>query len=73
MRFFVGRFVIPLGTKPPFLLVLIVREDFRAILARSGKSLDVKLLLSALQQTLEFEYYLEKRFAQTVLRILCIN
>jgi vacuolar protein sorting-associated protein 53 len=46
--------------------VLSIREDFRGILARSGKSLDVKLLLSALQQSLEFEYYLEKRFAQTV-------
>jgi hypothetical protein len=42
------------------------REDYRGILARSGKSLDVKLLLSALQQSLEFEYYLEKRFSQAV-------
>ena len=29
--------------------------------------MDVKLLLSGLQQSLEFEYYLEKRFAQSVL------
>jgi hypothetical protein len=42
------------------------RDDYRGILARSGKSLDVKLLLSGLQQSLEFEYYLEKRFSQTV-------
>ena len=28
--------------------------------------MDVKLLLSALQQSLEFEYYLEKRFSQAV-------
>jgi vacuolar protein sorting-associated protein 53 len=28
--------------------------------------LDIKLLLSALQQTLEFEHYLEKRFSQAV-------
>src|SRR5436190_9670494 len=42
------------------------REDYRGILVRSGKSLDVKLLLSALQQSLEFEYYLEKRFSHAV-------
>jgi len=42
------------------------REDFQGILARTGKSLDVKLLLTALQQSLEFEHYLEKRFSQTV-------
>ena len=42
------------------------REDYRGILARSGKGLDVKLLLSALQQSLEFEYYLEKRFSHAV-------
>jgi vacuolar protein sorting-associated protein 53 len=29
--------------------------------------LDVKLLLSALQQSLEFEHYLEKRFSQNVI------
>ena len=45
----------------------MMREDYRGILARSGKGLDVKLLLSALQQSLEFEYYLEKRFSQTVI------
>ena len=34
---------------------------------RSGKGLDIKLLLNALQQSLEFEHYLEKRFSQAVL------
>ena len=42
------------------------REDYKSILARSGKGLDVKLLLSALQQSLEFELYLERRFNQAV-------
>lgn len=47
------------------------REDFRGILSRSlrradGQSLDVDLLLSCLQETLEFEHSLEKRFAATV-------
>ena len=46
------------------------REDYRGILARSGKGLDVKLLLSALAQSLEFEHYLEKRFSQHVLDLL---
>lgn len=44
------------------------REDFKAILQRSmrrgdGQSLDVDLLLSCLQETLNFEHSLERRFA----------
>jgi regulator of replication initiation timing len=47
------------------------REDFRGILSRSlrradGQSLDVDLLLSCLQETLDFEQSLEKRFTATV-------
>lgn len=47
------------------------REDFRGILSRStrkvdGLSLDVDLLLSCLQETLDFEHGLERRFANTV-------
>lgn len=46
------------------------REDFRGILSRStrkvdGLSLDVDLLLSCLQETLDFEHGLERRFANT--------
>ncbi|KAL9050653.1 MAG: hypothetical protein Q9162_006512 [Coniocarpon cinnabarinum] len=49
------------------------REDFKGILQRSskradGQSLDVGLLLSCLQETLEFEHALERRFAQDVRR-----
>jgi len=64
MRFFVRRFVIPLGIQHESNTDF--REDYRGILARSGKNLDVKLLLSALQQSLEFEHYLERRFSQVV-------
>ncbi|KAF3911266.1 hypothetical protein AA313_de0204191 [Arthrobotrys entomopaga] len=44
------------------------REDFKGILVKAmrtdgGKSLDVNLLLNCLQETLDFEQYLEKRFA----------
>lgn len=44
------------------------RDDFRGILERStkraeGPSLDVNLLLSCLQETLDFEHSLERRFA----------
>ncbi|KAI9802228.1 MAG: hypothetical protein M1825_002949 [Sarcosagium campestre] len=44
------------------------RDDFRGILSRSmrkvdGQSLDVNLLLSCLQETLDFEQGLERRFA----------
>ncbi|KAK2765340.1 Vacuolar protein sorting-associated protein 53 [Arachnomyces sp. PD_36] len=41
------------------------REDFKGILSRSvsaGQTLDVGLLLSCLQETLDFEHSLEKRF-----------
>ncbi|KAI5858605.1 Vps53-like protein [Tricharina praecox] len=43
------------------------KDDYKGILQRamrkeSGKSLDVNLLLSALQETLDFELYLERRF-----------
>lgn len=44
------------------------REDFKGILSRSvsaGQTLDVGLLLSCLQETLEFEHFLEKRFNST--------
>ncbi|RMZ66574.1 garp complex subunit vps53 [Pyrenophora seminiperda CCB06] len=44
------------------------REDFKSILQKSvrrsdGQSLDVQLLLSCLQETLDFEHTLERRFA----------
>lgn len=47
------------------------REDFRGILSRAarkadGLSLDADLLLSCLQETLDFEQSLEKRFVNTV-------
>jgi hypothetical protein len=47
------------------------REDFKAILQRSmrrgeAQSLDVDLLLSCLQETLNFEHSLEQRFANEV-------
>jgi len=47
------------------------REDFKAILQRSmrrgdGQTLDVDLLLSCLQETLNFEHSLENRFANEV-------
>lgn len=38
------------------------RDDIKVLLSQSGKSTDVQLLLKALQETLEFEQYLEKRF-----------
>lgn len=43
------------------------KDDYKGILSRAmrkegGKPLDVNLLLSALQETLEFEQFLEKRF-----------
>lgn len=44
------------------------REDFKGILSRSvsaGQTLDVGLLLSCLQETLDFEHFLEKRFNTT--------
>ncbi|KAJ5586759.1 uncharacterized protein N7459_002524 [Penicillium hispanicum] len=42
------------------------REDFKGILSRpvrNGQTIDVNLLLSCLQETLEFEQSLERRFA----------
>lgn len=47
------------------------KEDYRGILSRfqrkvDGKSLDVDLLLRCLQETLEFEHWLEQRFAGEV-------
>ncbi|KAJ5688665.1 hypothetical protein N7462_003057 [Penicillium macrosclerotiorum] len=42
------------------------REDFKNILSRSvrsGQTIDVNLLLACLQETLEFEHSLERRFA----------
>ena len=47
------------------------REDFKGILSKSirradGQSLDVNLLLSCLQETLEFEHGLERKFTNTV-------
>ncbi|KAF8242827.1 hypothetical protein K440DRAFT_647787 [Wilcoxina mikolae CBS 423.85] len=44
------------------------KDDFKGILQRAmrregGQSLDVNLLLSALQETLDFELYLERRFS----------
>ena len=47
------------------------REDFKAILQRSvrkgdSQSLDVDLLLSCLQETLNFEHSLERRFSNDV-------
>jgi hypothetical protein len=47
------------------------REDFKSILQKSvrrgeGQSLDVELLLSCLQETLDFEHSLERRFSNEV-------
>ena len=47
------------------------RDDFNGILSRAmrkadGQSLDVNLLLSCLQETLDFEHGLERRFTSTV-------
>ncbi|KAL2798194.1 Vps53-like protein [Aspergillus keveii] len=42
------------------------RDDFKGILsrsARSGQTIDVNLLLSCLQETLDFEHSLERRFS----------
>lgn len=44
------------------------RDDYKGILSRttrSGQTLDVSLLLSCLQETLDFEHSLERRFAKT--------
>jgi hypothetical protein len=47
------------------------RDDFKAILQRStrrtdGQTLDVNLLLSCLQETLNFEHNLERKFSNEV-------
>ena len=47
------------------------REDFKSILQKAvrrgdGPSLDVELLLSCLQETLDFEHSLERRFSNEV-------
>jgi hypothetical protein len=56
------------------------REDFKSILQKSvrrgdGQSLDVELLLSCLQETLDFEHSLERRFLNEVRdnRLACYN
>lgn len=44
------------------------REDFKGILSRSvraGQTLDVNLLLSCVQETLDFEQFLDRKFATT--------
>ena len=44
------------------------REDFKGILqrsVRSGQTLDVNLLLSCVQETLDFEQFLDRKFATT--------
>jgi hypothetical protein len=51
------------------------RDDYNGILQRAmrkegGKSLDVNLLLSALQETLDFELYLDRRLASDVSGLL---
>ena len=51
------------------------RDDFKGILARSmrrldGQTIDVDLLLSCLQQTLEFEQYLEQKLSSDVCPIM---
>lgn len=48
------------------------REDFKGILSRSFRnrqSLDINLLLSCLQETLDFEHYLERKFASSSSRV----
>ncbi|KAK7205852.1 putative GARP complex subunit Vps53 [Myxozyma melibiosi] len=42
----------------------ITREDYKVHLSQSGRSLNVDLLLQALEETMEFEQFLEKRFSQ---------
>ena len=52
------------------------REDFKGILSRStrradGQTLDVHILLSCLQETLDFEHSLERKFTNTVCLLMC--
>ncbi|KAF8448337.1 Vps53-like protein [Terfezia claveryi] len=54
------------------------RDDFKTILSKAarkidGKSLDVNLLLSCLQETLDFEQWLERRFADVRVSIDTMN
>ncbi|KAG0130386.1 Vps53-like protein [Tuber indicum] len=64
--------IFPLSWKVDEMLVKSfcdgTRDDFKGILQRAlrkegGKSLDVNLLLKCLQETLDFEHYLERRFS----------
>lgn len=53
------------------------KEDFKGILSKSvrrpdGQSLDVNLLLSCLQETLDFEHSLERRFTNTVRSLIAL-
>lgn len=53
------------------------RDDFKAILTKSmrradGQSLDVNLLLSCLQETLEFEHSLERKLTNSVCYIFLL-
>ncbi|KAK9314690.1 Vps53-like protein [Lipomyces starkeyi] len=41
----------------------ITRDDYKVHLARSGKTLNVDLLLKALEETMEFEQFLERKFS----------
>ncbi|KAK9479498.1 Vps53-like protein [Lipomyces japonicus] len=41
----------------------ITRDDYKSNLARNAKNLNVDFLLKALEETMEFEQFLEKRFA----------
>ena len=52
------------------------RDDFKSILTKSvrradGQTLDVNLLLSCLQETLEFEHELERKFTNSVCMLFC--
>jgi hypothetical protein len=67
--------IFPLSWKVDEMLVKSfcdgTRDDFKGILQRAmrkegGKSLDVNLLLKCLQETLDFEHYLERRFSADV-------
>jgi len=53
------------------------RDDFRTILQRSarrtdGQTIDVNLLLSCLQETLDFEHALERRLGDDVSPVMCV-
>jgi hypothetical protein len=44
---------------------MTTREDISVLLKQAGRGINVQLLLQALEETLEFEAFLEKRFATT--------